>query len=386
MSEKAPVNTIQQCDPSTLGLARKPRPSIKRKPDTEVVVQMGPFTDGQITAPELVRPLEGPTEWLIKPKTGEIVPLEAGAPPEKNTIRKYITVNAQDTDVPDDLPKISDGYVVERVTPSPFPTMDTPARENGQDVVRVIEKDGPAKLECESANNPSVVPSDTPPGGGGNTGGGENSGGGDNPEGGCHKPVCDTPVDARNDHAKTQEDCPITVDVLDNDLGCGELTIKEAHAQHGMVEIKDGKLLYTPNDGFVGNDVITYTIGDESCLTDTANVYMTVDGGSHSGGGYGSGGYSSGSVNIEPPGLSPEAQGQSATWDTRVNDHEFSSAPYDRNEVLADEHNLDNLIFPEESLSGQASHNAAWSVNPESADLMNSASAMPPIDDFSVAA
>ncbi len=39
MSEK-PVVKAQECDPSTLGLARKPRPALKRKPQTEVVVQL----------------------------------------------------------------------------------------------------------------------------------------------------------------------------------------------------------------------------------------------------------------------------------------------------------------------------------------------------------
>lgn len=381
MSEKAPVNNIEQCDPNTLGLARKPRPSIKRKPETEVVVQMGPFTDGQITAPELVRPLEGPTEWLIKPKTGEIVPLEAGSPPEKNTIRKYITVNAQDTDVPNDLPKISEGYVVERVTPSPLPSMDTPARENGQDTVRIIEKDGPAKVECNPVNNnPPVAPSDTPPVGDENSGGGENGGGE------CHTPACETPVDARNDHAETEENCPITVDVLKNDLGCGELTIKEAHAQHGNVEIKDGKLLYTPHDGFTGNDVITYTIGDESCLTDTANVYMKVEHGSHTGENSASGGYSSGSVIIEPPSLSPEAQGQSATSRTHVNDHEFSSEPYNNGDILVGEHSSDNVIFSDDMVAHQSGNQSDWSMAAESSAMMSSAIAIQAPEDLPVAA
>ena len=244
MSEKPVVNT-QNCDPSTLGLARKPRPAMKKKPATEVVVQLGPFTDGQITAPEMVRPLEGPTEWLIKPNTGEIVPFDAGTPPEKDVIRKYITVGAQDTDVPDDLPKIGDGYVVERVSQDPLPSMDSVVRQNGTDTVRVIENEGPAAVECKDPPPPPVDENEEPPV--------------DEEEctpppvcppvdeqEECDPPVeeeectpppvcppvdeqedCDTPADAVNDCATTTAGCPVVIDVLKNDLGCGELEITE---------------------------------------------------------------------------------------------------------------------------------------------------------------
>jgi hypothetical protein len=283
MSEKPVVNT-QECDPSTLGLARKPRPALKRKPQTEVVVQLGPFTDGQITAPEMVRPLEGPTEWLIKPKTGEIVPFDAGTPPEKDVIRKYITVGAQDNDVPEDLPKLSEGYVVERVNQDPLPGMDGKVGENGTNTVRVVEKEGPASVDCKDMPPPTPVdeneeppPVDPPV----------------DEEEDCEcptpptcppvdEPDCKTDpdcpeVDAVNDCASTKVDCPVIVDVLKNDLGCGDLKITEASAENGSVEIKDGKLQYTPNEGFCGEDVISYTIGDDSCLTDSAHVYMNVE-------------------------------------------------------------------------------------------------------------
>ena len=164
MSQK-PVVNAQECDPSTLGLARKPRPALKRKPQTEVVVQLGPFTDGQITAPEMVRPLEGPTQWLIKPKTGEIVPFDSETPPEKDVVRKYITVGAQDNDVPEDLPKLSEGYVVERVTQDTLPSMDGRVTENGTDTVRVIEKEGPASVEYKDMPPPPppVTENENPP-------------------------------------------------------------------------------------------------------------------------------------------------------------------------------------------------------------------------------
>ena len=367
MSEKPVVNT-QNCDPSTLGLARKPRPAMKKKPATEVVVQLGPFTDGQITAPEMVRPLEGPTEWLIKPNTGEIVPFDESTPPGKDVIRKYITVGAQDTDVPDDLPNIGDGYVVERVSQDPLPSMDSVVRQNGTEVVRVIENEGPAAVECKDPpappvdeneeppvdpNEPECPPVDeeectpppvcppvdeqeecdppveeeecptppvcppvdeqeecdppveeeeytpppvneqeecdppveeeecTPPP--------------VNEQEECDPPVeeeectpppvcppvveqedCDIPVNAVDDCATTTAGCKAVIDVLKNDLGCGDIEITEACAENGQVEIKDGKLHYTPNEGFCGEDVISYTIGDENCMNDTAHVYMNV--------------------------------------------------------------------------------------------------------------
>lgn len=338
MSEKPVVNT-QECDPSTLGLARKPRPAPKRKPQTEVVVQLGPFTDGQITAPELVRPLEGPTEWLIKPKTGEIVPFESGTPPAKDVIRKYITVGAQDNDVPEDLPKISEGYVIERVNQDPLPSMDEKAGENGTETVRVIEKEGPAAVECKDPPPTPVTETETPPP--------------DVPppvdeEEDCECPPppqcppvdeqeeCDKPVDAVDDCATTSKDCPVVIDVLDNDkLGCGDIRITEASAENGSVEIKDGKLHYTPNEGFCGEDVITYSIGNEGCLTDTAHVYVTV--GSESEYGYDSGDKCDDIVNKNPDDDCPLVDEK-----ITMKDYEYSSSPYKPDDSIFDR--VDSIV------------------------------------------
>lgn len=332
MSEK-PVVNAQECDPSTLGLARKPRPALKRKPQTEVVVQLGPFTDGQITAPEMVRPLEGPTEWLIKPKTGEILPFDAGTPPEKDVIRKYITVGAQDNDVPEDLPKISEGYVVERVNQDPLPSMDGKVGENGKDTVRVVEKEGPAAVECKDPPPTTVTENETPPP--------------DVPppvdeDEDCECPPppqcppvdeqeeCDKPVDAVDDCATTGKNCPVVIDVLDNDkLGCGDIDITEASAENGTVEIKNGKLHYTPNEGFCGEDVITYSIGNEGCLTDTAHVYMTV--GSDKDYGHDSGDKCEDIVNENPYDECP-LDDEKVT----MKDHEYSSSPYKPDDSIFD--------------------------------------------------
>ena len=332
MSEK-PVVNAQECDPSTLGLARKPRPALKRKPQTEVVVQLGPFTDGQITAPEMVRPLEGPTEWLIKPKTGEILPFDAGTPPEKDVIRKYITVGAQDNDVPEDLPKISEGYVVERVNQDPLPSMDEKVGENGKDTVRVVEKEGPAAVECKDPPPTTVTENETPPP--------------DVPppvdeDEDCECPPppqcppvdeqeeCDKPVDAVDDCATTGKNCPVVIDVLDNDkLGCGDIEITEASAENGSVEIKNGKLHYTPNEGFCGEDVITYSIGNEACLTDTAHVYMTVE--SDSDYGHDSGDKCDDIVNENPYDNCPLVDEK-----ITMKDYEHSSSPYEPGDSIFD--------------------------------------------------
>lgn len=263
MSQK-PALPPQECDPSTLGVARKPRPVGKRKPQTEVVVQLGPYTEGQITAPELVRPLEGPTDWLIKPKTGEIVPFDPASPPEKDVIRKYINVGAQDTDVPDQLPKTNEGFVVERVNTALLPGSEGDPSTPLTNTVRIIDKEGPASLECEAPPPPK------PPG---NT----------NEQEDCNTTVCppvpkgcNKVVDAVDDCASTLLNCPVTVDVLANDLVGGQSTISKATAEHGTVDISNGQLVYTPNDGFTGQDVISYTVGEEGCPTDTAQVFITV--------------------------------------------------------------------------------------------------------------
>lgn len=378
MSEK-PVVNAQECDPSTLGLARKPRPALKRKPQTEVVVQLGPFTDGQITAPEMVRPLEGPTEWLIKPKTGEIVPFDAGTPPDKDVVRKYITVEAQDNDVPEDLPKLSEGYVVERVSQDPLPSMDGKVGENGTDTVRVVEKEGPASVECKDMPPPTPVdeneeppPVDPPV----------------DEEEDCEcpaPPTCppvdeqeecktdpDCPeVDAVNDCASTKVDCPVIVDVLDNDLGCGELKITEASAENGTVEIRDGKLHYTPNEGFCGEDVISYTIGDDGCLTDTAHVYMNVE-------------------SIDTPVSDTDCptdytENAGDTGDTKMHDYEYSSEEYSVDAVVqaTQEKVQAYLEHAQEQANEHTQSKAGWASSFSASDF-DSSSCVPAEDAVAV--
>ncbi|YCO05128.1 tandem-95 repeat protein [Vibrio sp. VNB-15] len=92
-------------------------------------------------------------------------------------------------------------------------------------------------------------------------------------------PVNDAPV-AIDDLATTDEDTPVTIDVLpnDTDLDNDTLTIVNASvpAEQGIVEVVDGKLVFTPAENFNGDATISYTISDGE-LTDDAEVSVTVN-------------------------------------------------------------------------------------------------------------
>ncbi|MHA2733460.1 cadherin-like domain-containing protein, partial [Vibrio campbellii] len=92
-------------------------------------------------------------------------------------------------------------------------------------------------------------------------------------------PINDAPV-ANDDSAATDEDTPVTIDVLtnDTDVDGATLTIVNASvpADQGTVEIVDGKLVFTPADNFNGEATISYTVSDGE-LEDSAEVSVTVN-------------------------------------------------------------------------------------------------------------
>ncbi|KYZ05014.1 tandem-95 repeat protein [Vibrio parahaemolyticus] len=92
-------------------------------------------------------------------------------------------------------------------------------------------------------------------------------------------PVNDAPV-AKGDTAITDEDTPVTIDVLpnDTDIDGDKLSIQSASVPEaqGKVEIVDGKLVFTPAENFNGHAEITYTVTDGE-LTDEAKVTVTVN-------------------------------------------------------------------------------------------------------------
>jgi len=93
------------------------------------------------------------------------------------------------------------------------------------------------------------------------------------------KPVNDPPI-ARDDAATTNENTPVTVNVLANDSdvdGDPLSIIAVSTPTNGSVVVNaDGTVTYTPNPDFNGVDSFTYTITDGKGATATATVKVTV--------------------------------------------------------------------------------------------------------------
>jgi large repetitive protein len=84
---------------------------------------------------------------------------------------------------------------------------------------------------------------------------------------------------ATDDVAMTNEDAPVIVAVLTNDVDPdGDVrTVTAASAPNGTVVINaNGSITYTPDANFNGSDIITYTISDGQGGTSTAIVTVTV--------------------------------------------------------------------------------------------------------------
>ncbi|MFW1206130.1 tandem-95 repeat protein, partial [Vibrio parahaemolyticus] len=92
-------------------------------------------------------------------------------------------------------------------------------------------------------------------------------------------PENDAPV-AKDDTAITDEDTPVTINVLpnDTDVDGDKLSIESASVpkEQGTVEVVNGKLVFTPAENFNGDAEITYTVTD-GALTDQATVKVTVN-------------------------------------------------------------------------------------------------------------
>jgi large repetitive protein len=85
---------------------------------------------------------------------------------------------------------------------------------------------------------------------------------------------------AVNDVATTNEDTPVAIPVLANDVDPDgdPLTVTAASAGNGTVVIlPNGTLQYTPNPNFNGTDTILYTITDSEGGVSTASVSVTVN-------------------------------------------------------------------------------------------------------------
>jgi Ca2+-binding RTX toxin-like protein len=85
---------------------------------------------------------------------------------------------------------------------------------------------------------------------------------------------------AVDDAVTTDEDTPITIDVLDNDFDIEgddlSITAASVPADQGTVEIVGGALVFTPADDFNGEATITYGITDTNGGADIGEVIVTV--------------------------------------------------------------------------------------------------------------
>jgi len=92
-------------------------------------------------------------------------------------------------------------------------------------------------------------------------------------------PVNDIPA-AVDDNATTNEDTPVTINVLGNDTGLGDggltVTIPTAPANGTVTVNPDNSVTYTPNPDFNGNDTFTYQVCDVNGECSTATVTITV--------------------------------------------------------------------------------------------------------------
>lgn len=85
--------------------------------------------------------------------------------------------------------------------------------------------------------------------------------------------------EAVDDEASGTLDQPLEIEVLANDLGLGDgpLTITiELEPVQGTVEIVDGRILYTPAEGFIGEDSFSYAVTDQDGERSEARVSITV--------------------------------------------------------------------------------------------------------------
>ena len=82
---------------------------------------------------------------------------------------------------------------------------------------------------------------------------------------------------ARDDHAETPANTPMTLAVLDNDSGEGITITQLTSPQHGSVtHLGDETLHYTPALNFAGEDHFSYTIGDRYGQSASARVTLRV--------------------------------------------------------------------------------------------------------------
>ncbi|MGD8931464.1 MAG: Ig-like domain-containing protein [Chromatiales bacterium] len=94
-------------------------------------------------------------------------------------------------------------------------------------------------------------------------------------------PVGNTPPTANDDIASTDQDQPVTIDVLANDTDpdAGDTLSVASVTQgaNGAVSNNGSDVTYTPDAGFIGTDNFTYIATDGTDLSNSATVTVTVN-------------------------------------------------------------------------------------------------------------
>ncbi|MFT7687335.1 MAG: hypothetical protein ACI9FB_002687 [Candidatus Azotimanducaceae bacterium] len=81
-----------------------------------------------------------------------------------------------------------------------------------------------------------------------------------------------------NDTITTTENELISIDVLANDENTNSSTLNVSlEPSHGVATIVSNKIDYVPAQGFTGQDALQYSVSDDSGLSFTANVSITID-------------------------------------------------------------------------------------------------------------
>jgi len=93
------------------------------------------------------------------------------------------------------------------------------------------------------------------------------------------EPVNDPPL-PKDDDATTDEDTPVVISVLANDIDVDgdELTVDAKQPDAGSVTVKkDGTVKYSPAPDFAGTDAFTYSVSDATAKPVEATVTVTVN-------------------------------------------------------------------------------------------------------------
>ena len=86
------------------------------------------------------------------------------------------------------------------------------------------------------------------------------------------------PLVVENDEVSTIAGEPVTIDVLSNDSGTGLSVTGITDPANGTAEVNaNNTIAYTPDGGFIGPDMFTYTVTDAAGGTATATVTVTVE-------------------------------------------------------------------------------------------------------------